>query len=95
MHDNVKHAILNATELDARLVMRPLRNAERVLVNAGVERLIEKEKRLGKDISFADIAPEVAGICPRVMIDGEMDAGAWSCGLAAGLINDIPTVGIW
>jgi nitronate monooxygenase len=23
---------------------------------------------------------------------GEMDAGAWSCGMVAGLINDIPTV---
>jgi nitronate monooxygenase len=33
VHDNVKQAILAATELDTRLVMRPLRNTERVLVN--------------------------------------------------------------
>ena len=26
------------------------------------------------------------------MLDGEMDAGAWSCGMVAGLIHDIPTV---
>jgi NAD(P)H-dependent flavin oxidoreductase YrpB (nitropropane dioxygenase family) len=26
------------------------------------------------------------------MIDGEMDAGAWSCGMVVGLINDVPTV---
>jgi len=26
------------------------------------------------------------------MIDGEMDAGAWSCGRVVGLIKDIPTV---
>ena len=26
------------------------------------------------------------------MLEGEMDAGAWSCGMVAGLINDIPTV---
>jgi nitronate monooxygenase len=26
------------------------------------------------------------------MIDGEMDAGAWSCGMVAGLIHDVPTV---
>jgi nitronate monooxygenase len=26
------------------------------------------------------------------MIDGEMDAGAWSCGMVAGLIKDVPTV---
>ena len=28
---------------------------------------------------------------PKVMIDGVMEAGAWSCGMVAGLINDIPT----
>jgi NAD(P)H-dependent flavin oxidoreductase YrpB (nitropropane dioxygenase family) len=26
------------------------------------------------------------------MLDGEMDAGAWSCGMVVGLIHDIPTV---
>jgi nitronate monooxygenase len=26
------------------------------------------------------------------MKDGDMDAGAWSCGMVAGLIHDIPTV---
>jgi len=25
------------------------------------------------------------------MIDGDMDAGAWSCGMVAGLINDVPS----
>jgi nitronate monooxygenase len=26
------------------------------------------------------------------MIDGDMDAGACSCGMVVGLINDVPTV---
>src|SRR3546814_634182 len=93
VHQNVKDAILAASELDTRLVMRPLRNTERVLANAGVERLLEKERALGDAIGFADIAPEVAGVYPRVMRDGDMDAGAWRCGMVAGLIHDIPTVG--
>jgi hypothetical protein len=63
-----------------------------VLTNAGVERLLEKERALGADIKFADIAPEVADVYPRVMFKGEMDAGAWSCGMVARLIHDIPTV---
>jgi nitronate monooxygenase len=92
VHQNVKDAIVKASELDTRLVMRPLRNTERVLTNAGVERLLEKERALGADIKFADIAAEVAGVYPRVMFKGEMDAGAWSCGMVAGLIHDIPTV---
>ena len=91
VHENVKQAILNASELDTRLVMRPLRNTERVLNNPAVERLLQKEKDLGADLKFEDIIDEVAGIYPKVMIDGEPESGAWSCGMVAGLINDIPT----
>ncbi len=91
VHEKVKQALLAASELDTRLVMRPLRNTERVLTNSAVERLLEKEKALGASITFADIAEEVAGVYPRIMLDGDMDAGAWSCGMVAGLIHDIPT----
>jgi nitronate monooxygenase len=91
VHENVKLAIVAASELDTRLVMRPLRNTERVLTNAAVERLLLKEKELGANIKFEDIIEEVAGVYPRIMMDGEMEAGAWSCGMVAGLIHDIPT----
>ena len=39
----------------------------------------------------SDIIAEVAGVYPKIMTDGEMEAGAWSCGMVVGLINDIPT----
>ncbi|MEM6899735.1 MAG: nitronate monooxygenase family protein [Pseudomonadota bacterium] len=91
VHENVKQAIVAASELDTRLVMRPLRNTERVLTNDAVERLLEKEKALGSDLKFEDIIEEVAGVYPRIMMEGDMDAGAWSCGMVAGLIHDIPT----
>ena len=91
VHQNVKDAIVAASELDTRLVMRPLRNTERVLTNVAVERLLEKERKLGADLKFEDIIEEVAGVYPRIMKEGEMDAGAWSCGMVAGLIHDIPT----
>ncbi|MXX07469.1 MAG: nitronate monooxygenase [Gammaproteobacteria bacterium] len=92
IHENVKQAIVEADELQTRLIMRPLRNTERVLSNAAVEKLLEKEKDLGGEISFEDIMEEVVGVYPRVMLEGEMDAGAWSCGMVVGLIHDIPTV---
>jgi len=92
VHQNVKDALVAATELDTRLIMRPLRNTERVLTNVAVERLLQTEKEKGDTVSFADIAAEVAGVYPKVMIDGQMDAGGWSCGQVAGLIHDIPTV---
>ncbi|WP_225784805.1 nitronate monooxygenase family protein [Xenophilus sp. Marseille-Q4582] len=91
VHEKVKQAIVAASELDTRLVMRPLRNTERVLNNAAVERLLEKEKTLGANLKFEDIIEEVAGVYPRIMQNGDMDAGAWSCGMVAGLIHDVPS----
>jgi len=92
VHQHVKDAIVAASELDTRLVMRPLRNTERVLKNAAVDRLLEKEKLLGTGLRFEDIVDEVAGVYPKIMLEGDMDSGAWSCGMVAGLIHDIPTV---
>jgi NAD(P)H-dependent flavin oxidoreductase YrpB (nitropropane dioxygenase family) len=92
VHDNVKQAIVAATELDTRLVMRSLRNTERVLRNEAVDRLMEKERALGANLKFSDIMAEVAGVYPRIMKEGVVDAGAWSCGMVAGLVHDIPTV---
>lgn len=92
VHENVKQAIVSATELDTKLVMRPLRNTERVLNNAGVEKLLKIEQEKGSSITIADIHELVAGVYPKVMIEGDMDAGAWSCGLVVGLIDDIPSV---
>lgn len=91
VHDNVKQAIVAASELDTRLIMRPLRNTERVLKNPAVDRLLEKEKALGAALKFEDIFGEVAGVYPKIMGEGQMDAGAWSCGMVAGLIRDVPT----
>jgi NADH:quinone reductase (non-electrogenic) len=92
VHDNVKNALVAASEFDTRLVMRALRNTERVLKNAAVDRLLEIEREKGSKLQIADIHEEVAGVYPKVMIEGKMDAGAWSCGMVVGLIHDIPTV---
>ena len=91
VHQNVKDALVAASELDTTLIMRPLRNTERVLKNDAVERIQAKEKKLGADIKINDIMDEVAGVYPKIMSDGDMDAGAWSCGMVAGLIHDIPS----
>ncbi len=91
VHQNVKEALVNASELDTELIMRPLRNTERVLKNDAVTRILEKEKSLGDKIQIQDIFGEVAGKYPKIMQEGAMDEGAWSCGMVAGLIHDIPT----
>jgi len=79
VHPRVKEAILAATELDTRLIMRPLRNTERVLNNAAVERLLHKERELGEELQIADIIEEVAGIYPRGDKDERIKRLRWCC----------------
>jgi nitronate monooxygenase len=92
VHDNVKQALVEASELDTRLIMRAIRNTERVLKNKGVERLLEIEREKGRNLKIEDIYDQVAGVYPKIMIEGDMEAGAWSCGMVVGLIHDIPSV---
>jgi len=91
VHQNVKDAIVAASELDTRLVMRGLRNTERVLNNSAVEKILEIEKEKGADLQITDIMELVGGVYPKIMMEGEMDIGAWSTGMVVGLIHDIPT----
>ncbi len=54
--------------------------------------LVIRGGSMGADLTFEDIIDEVAGVYPKVMETGDMEAGAWSCGMVAGLINDVPSV---
>jgi nitronate monooxygenase len=91
VHENVKQALVKASELDTRLIMRPLRNTERVLRNAAVDKIVEIERTKGESLTIQDIKTLVGGVYPKVMQQGDMEAGAWSCGMVAGLIHDVPT----
>src|SRR3989344_838228 len=70
VHENVKQAIVAASELDTRLVMRPLRNTERVLTNEAVEKLLVIEKEKGKDLQFTDI-PTCKELIDRIRTEAE------------------------
>jgi nitronate monooxygenase len=93
VHDKVKQAMVDRTELDTRLVMRSLRNTARVLHNRVVDEVLAIEARPG-ETSIADLAPLVAGSESRAKVveRGELDDGIWSTGQVMGLIHDIPTV---
>jgi NADH:quinone reductase (non-electrogenic) len=68
------------------------RITERVLTNATVEEILAIERDEGAATTIEDIRHLVGGAeNRRVLQDGELDAGAWSCGMVAGLIHDIPT----
>ena len=94
VHQNVKQRLVEASELDTRLVMRKLRNTERVLINGAVEKIMDLESSHDNEADpnelLQEIRPLVAG-SERVLRDGELEAAAWSCGMVAGLIHDIPS----
>lgn len=91
IHDNVKKAIVQATELDTALVMRSMRNTERVYKNKAAEEVLNIEKQNPGD--YAKIRHLVAGEVYRKVFHetGDIDTGIWSAGIVMGLIHDIPT----
>lgn len=92
VHDTVKQTIVEADELQTRLVMRPLRNTERVLKNAAVDEILRIENEKGADTQIDDIRHLVSGAKGKLVLhEGKMDEAAWSCGMVAGLIHDVPS----
>jgi nitronate monooxygenase len=90
VHDNVKQALISHGERDTRLIMRTLRNTERVLHNQTVDKVLEIEGRGNTKIE--DIVPYVSGLVGQEMLqDGQMDKGVLSAGQSIGFIHDIPT----
>ncbi len=90
-HENVKLAIKGAKETDTCLIMRSLKNSERVLKSKNAEKVLEIESTGHATID--DIRPYVAGMeGVKMYTGGEMEKGVLSIGQVIGLINDIPTV---
>lgn len=90
VHEAVKQAIVEATELDTELIFRPLRNTSRVSSNTISREVVA---RLSDGASFEDVRELVAGARGRTVFEtGDLDAGVWTVGTAQGLIHDVPTV---
>ncbi|KAF8466598.1 hypothetical protein BDZ91DRAFT_724638 [Kalaharituber pfeilii] len=91
IHENIKKAIVKATEDDTTLVLRRWKNTSRLFKNkpALEARKIELESPTGE---FTEVAPLVSGQRGRqVFINGDVDYGVWTAGPVMGLIHDIPT----
>jgi nitronate monooxygenase len=90
VHENVKQALVRHSEVDTRLIMRTLRNTERVLHSQAVDKVLEIESR--GIPSIQDLIPYVSGLVGKGMLeDGNMDKGTLAAGQCVGLIRDIPT----
>ncbi len=91
IHYNIKHALMNASEQDTRLIFRTLRNTARVFANAVAKEVVEIERRPG-GCQFEDIRHLVLGARGRAALEaGEVEGGVVTAGQVIGLIDDIPT----
>ncbi|GAA3681757.1 nitronate monooxygenase [Arthrobacter ginkgonis] len=87
----VKERIVQASELDTNLILRPLRNTVRVAKNAVSDEVV---RILDAGGDFPAVQPLVAGARGRkVFEEGDLDAGIWTVGMVQGLIRDIPAAG--
>jgi nitronate monooxygenase len=91
VHANIKQWLVDASECDTMLVMRSLRNTERVLRNTTADKVVELEKR---GASIAELAPLVTGKNGlRMVTEGDTECGLMSAGQIVGLVRDVPTIG--
>lgn len=91
IHDNIKQALIGASERDTRLIFRSLKNTARVLRNSISEEVVSIERRAG-GCEFEDLRPLVAGVRGRAALEaGEVDNGVITAGQVVGLIEDIPS----
>lgn len=89
VHDEIKRALVEASERDTRLIFRTLRNTARVLRNSISEEVVAIEKA---GCQFEDIRHLVAGVRGREALErGDPNGGIISAGMVIGLIDDVPT----
>jgi nitronate monooxygenase len=92
IHEKVKQRLVEAGELDTIHLYRPLKNTSRYFRNSIAEQASEIEREKGAALTIADLAPLVSGLRgKKVYEEGDLEAGVWTAGLAASLINDIPS----
>ena len=90
VHDNLKLALVRRSETETRLIMRSLRNTERVLHNRAAEKVLEIESR--GDTRIQDLIPYVSGLAGKEMLEaGDVEKATMAAGQCIGLIRDIPT----
>ena len=91
IHDNIKQAMVKADERSTTLVLRSLKNTERVFKNETSMKVRDLEAKNPGEISV--IYPFIKGDNYRKSFQetGDVNSSVWSCGQVLGLINDIPT----
>ena len=90
IHDNVKQALITATELDTLPILGSLHNTIRAWKNAASLQVADIEAKQG---DMWEILPLVAGTETKRMIqDGDIDAGVIACSQSIGIVSQVKPV---
>ena len=90
IHENLKKALVGASELDTMLIMRSIGATHRVWVNEAARKCAELEAAKAE---LPEVLKVVSGQRAKQMYDqGDLGAGIISCGQGVGMAHDIPTV---
>ena len=91
LHENIKLALVNASERDTTLLFRTMNNTSRVFRNSVAKQVVDIERRPG-GARFEDVKPLVSGLRGKEAYEsGDIERGVIAAGLVIGLIDDIPT----
>lgn len=91
VHDDIKRRLVQASELDTRLIMRSLGNSTRVFRNDVAEQVLALERR-PQGVAFEELRPLATGQRTRSAFEsGDPQAGIIGAGVVIGLIDDIPS----
>ena len=88
--DTIKAALVASHETDTAIILRTLRNQDRVLNGSVARRVTEMEARgAGLEELLTVIG---GGTSERAILEGDLELGTMDCGQGVGLIHDVPTV---
>jgi nitronate monooxygenase len=87
IHPRLKHALIEATELDTMVIMRTIQNSHRAWVNEAARKVAELEKQ---QAGLEKIVQTAGGDKVRRMYqEGDIQAGVISCGQGVGLVKKV------
>merc|ERR1712232_312199 len=91
IHSNIKRALVEGKQSDTRLILRSLKNTERVYKNAHAAKAAAEEEKTPGDIKV--VIKYISGSLYRKSFHetGNTQDSVWSCGQVMGLIDDVPT----
>jgi len=90
IHENLKRALISATEVDTMPILGSLHNTLRAWKNSAAMKVAELE---ASNADLSEILSIVAGTATKRMYeDGEIDSGVIPCSESIGIVNEVKPV---